>query len=738
MSVVDIRQRYIIIPMIMLALASVLVVGGSFYFAYIEVDRGAEFRQAQTLQNAILQTGNGFQRELMGQTVWTDAFVNTTTAPDLQWISECYSYYLTGLLGYAAIYVLDTNGKPFYGFENGVSDDGTSFVTLEPALEDLVQAVGDATPAVTKTSVDLGENGTALHRSFSDMRLLNGKPYLVVLETILPDADAPAGTVVPDIPAMLLATYPIDQHILDELGQRFEFSDLHWTAGSPADIAAATANGRKLAPIQSSNGQSAGALAWKPNLPVHTLLEKMSGGFGAALALLGILAALAIYAVSAQTRRMLDWGHHDARLARTDFLTGLPNRLALNEAITAQCTGLGAGQVVGLLNIDLNGFKQVNDTLGHQAGDAALKAVGQRLASEFPDYILARTGGDEFAMLAATSTADRVRLVADRLCTSLTAPVELADGLNVPLSCSIGYAIAPMHGVTEAELMRRADLALYRAKKEGMGGAHGFDAALEAAATRRLLVDVALRRAVETGSITVAYQPLLGPDGATMLGVEALARWHDPELGHVPPSEFIPIAEETGIIVKLGEQVLRRAMLDAANWDGIAISVNVSAQQIQRVDIVATVERLLKECSFPGDRLEIELTESLLIADEVRADVHIRGLQHLGVKVALDDFGTGYASLIYLRHFGFDKLKIDRSFVNDIDTSADARAMITSITAMSRALGLEVTAEGVETTIQHDFLRTVGCHRLQGFLFSKAITAAELSVFLRQKRLKSA
>jgi EAL domain-containing protein (putative c-di-GMP-specific phosphodiesterase class I) len=222
------------------------------------------------------------------------------------------------------------------------------------------------------------------------------------------------------------------------------------------------------------------------------------------------------------------------------------------------------------------------------------------------------------------------------------------------------------------------------------------------------------------------------------VGVEALARWHDAELGDIAPGEFIPIAEETGLIVELGEQVLRKSLIDALPWANISVSVNVSAQQIQRVNMVETVERLLREYRFPASRLEIELTESVLVADDARADTQIRGLQKLGVKVALDDFGTGYASLLYLRQFGFDKLKIDRQFVMDSDTSVEARAMVISITSMSRTLGLDVTAEGVENAAQHEFLRIAGCDRLQGYLFSRPITPTQISAFIHDRRAAAA
>ena len=615
------------------------------------------------------------------------------------------------------------------------------FERVRGAIADMLAAirVPDAMlgPSVTATWVDIGNGKTVEQRSISNVRVIGGIPSNVVLETIVPDSDIVAGQFDPRRTSVLVASFPLDQGVLRQFGNTFHFDDVQWaTAPGPG---APASDHRPSTRVASSNGAPVGRVSWIGDRPGEQVLQHMTAG---AIAAGALLAALAIYAfanIRAEANRIIRNEQREAQLARTDFLTGLPNRLALSEETTRRLAALGdSGRPLGVVMIDLDGFKHINDSLGHHVGDAALTAIGQRLMECCPDGFVSRTGGDEFALLLPAATAVEIGNLAERAAEILRVPLLLEDGMSVPLGCSVGYCVAPTHGNAESELFRRADLALYRAKKEGRGRAHAFDAEIEASVNRRHALEGALRRAVDADRIDVMFQPLMSNEGDRVTGVEALARWTDAELGPISPVEFIPIAEETGLIVQLGEQVLRKSLLAGRDWTDISVSVNVSAQQIQRADMVATIERLLRECDFPADRLEVELTESILVADEMRADEQMKGLQALGIKVALDDFGTGYASLLYLRQFGFDKLKIDRNFVKDVDTSIQSKAMVISITSMSRALGLDVTAEGVENAAQHEFLKVAGCDRLQGFYFSQPVSAAALTSFLNTRHAVSA
>jgi diguanylate cyclase (GGDEF)-like protein len=723
--------RRLAFPMLVLALATVAVVSISFFLAYREVDRLAESQQSQTLLNAITQHGHGLERELKSQTIWGDAFKNTAVDVNNKWINDFYGVFLSGLLGYDEIYVLDAADRPFYGFDHGASNRGADFEQNGLDVTDLIAAVrapAEQRPAaVSTTSVDLGSGRKTEHRSISDVRLIHGYPSNVVVETIVPDADPGSDIALPERPTILVATLELDEPFLSQLGNEFGFSAVHWTKDR-------TRPGELSTPITASKGVLVGYLAWQNDLPGRALLKRMSGGFAIAVLLLAGLAGVAFGAIRSQTRKIIDSERREAALARTDFLTGLPNRLALSEKLNDTLRwALAKNRALGIVSLDLDRFKEINDSLGHQAGDAALVAVGERLSLHFPKCVIARTGGDEFIMLVPCEQPEAVTVAAERVVRVLKDAFQLNDGLSAPLGGSIGFAVAPFDGIYEADLLRRSDLALFRAKKDGRGRAHKFDPALEAVVIRRRTLEAALRRAVDAERLGLAFQPIFAQDGVTLMGVEALARWEDEHLGVISPTEFIPVAEDTGLIVRLGEQILRKAVVSASAWPELTVAVNVSAQQIHHSDMVATVAAILKETGFPAHRLEIEVTESILIVDETRADLQIKGLQNLGVKVALDDFGTGYASLIYLRRFGFDKLKIDRQFVTDFDSADEAKTLVETIVAMSRALGLAVTAEGVENKAQHAFLRAVGCDRLQGFLFSRPISGRELTAMVERQ-----
>jgi diguanylate cyclase (GGDEF)-like protein len=715
-----------------LVAAAVIIASATLFLSYRETDRLAEAGQVRTVSNAISQHGLGLLRELKNQSIWGEAYRKTAVDQDRSWMNDFYGSYLNTLLGYDAVYVLDAGNRPIYGFEDGRSDDGSAFAKNETAISDLLAAVRDAQAPKSKvvsTLVKLGDR-EVVHRAVNDVRLVAGQPVNVVVATIVPDA-VPGESFDPTAPTpLLIATYKLDQAFLDQIGRQFDFADLRWASGSRS--------GMLTASVASANGSTVGTLSWRNELPGRALLKRIAGGFALALLLLVVLGVLSARALRAQTRAITESHRREAALARTDFLTGLPNRLLLSETLPGLIEESASGTtLLAVLSIDLDGFKDLNDGHGHHVGDEALRLVARRL-STLHRCLAVRNGGDEFVVIAKVRDRNEADQIADRVVKRLNAPMTLIEGLVTPLGASVGYAVGPIDGDNEEDLLRRADLALFRAKRKHRGNAVSFDAGMEMSILRRRTVEKALRRAILGPGIAVAYQPVLAEDGTTVVGVEALARWNDEDLGQISPAEFIPIAEESGLIVKLGEQVMRRALTDAMDWPEITVAVNVSATQIHQSDIVSTVVEILQETGFPPGRLEIELTESILVADEEKADLQIRALRALGVRVALDDFGTGYSSLLYLRRFGFDKLKIDRSFVQDSDSAFEAKTMITSIVGMSRSLGLTVTAEGVENSAQHAFLRSAGCDQLQGFLFSGPISAGDLSALVHSGRTAAA
>jgi predicted signal transduction protein with EAL and GGDEF domain len=343
---------------------------------------------------------------------------------------------------------------------------------------------------------------------------------------------------------------------------------------------------------------------------------------------------------------------------------------------------------------------------------------------------LARFGGDEFAIIqTGLRAAGDSETLAKRILDALTQPFAISD-TQVIVGASIGIALAPEHGDDRETLMRLADTALYQAKSEGRNRYSLFQSRMDETIRMRKTVEEDLRRAIIENELVLEYQPLFSSDGEKIVGLEALVRWPHPIRGLINPSEFVAIAEERGLIVPLGEWVLRRACEDCKRWPDIRIAVNVSPIQFRHRNFVETVVRVLEETGFDPTRLELELTEGVVVEDADAAEEAMMDLRALGVHLALDDFGTGYSSLIYLRRFAFDKIKIDRSFLESMEATGESAILVHSIVHLGRALGLTVTAEGVETKEQHRFLQALGCHQLQGFLFSKPVPRAEIDRML--------
>jgi diguanylate cyclase (GGDEF)-like protein len=384
--------------------------------------------------------------------------------------------------------------------------------------------------------------------------------------------------------------------------------------------------------------------------------------------------------------------------------------------------------------LDLDYFKNVNDTLGHAAGDHLLRCVADRLRSCFRgNDTVARLGGDEFAVvLANLSKPEVAATLASQLIGVVGQPVDY-NGQQITTGLSIGIALSSSDGGDGETILKNADLALYRSKADGRGTFRFFEADMDARAQARRALEIALRQAVSRNELECHYQPQVDIYTDQIVAFEALVRWRHPERGLISPAEFIPLAEETGIIHRLGEWVLRRACLDAAEWpDSVRISVNVSPAQFRNQELTQMVAGVLKETSFPSHRLELEITESILLKD-VEANLKtLHDLKELGIRIAMDDFGTGYSSLGNLRSFPFDKIKIDRSFVSDLELNPDSAAIVHAILGLGHSLGIATCAEGVETKAQLSYLRREGCSEVQGYYYSKPRPLAEAAAMLER------
>ncbi|MFT4286183.1 EAL domain-containing protein [Nocardioides sp.] len=427
-------------------------------------------------------------------------------------------------------------------------------------------------------------------------------------------------------------------------------------------------------------------------------------------------------------------------LATRDQLTGLPNRGLLQRRLAEAIEqARGTGRHVVLLDVDLDRFKVVNDSYGHPFGDAVIAAAAARLSSVVGgDGLVARHGGDEFVVLlpGLAGLADAY-LVAERILTCLESPLSV-EGHDVHLAASIGLSAFPGDGDSAQQLIDNADVAMYRAKAKGGGTVAPFTHRLGREIQQRTELERGLRVAAELDQLSLVYQPKVSLLTGEVTGCEALLRWHHPQLGSVPPSEFIPVAEDSGLIVPIGDWVLHTACLQAVAWqaEGLApvpVAVNLSARQL-RQDLVSWVSRALRATGLPADRLELELTESVLAHDVERLVESFARLRELGVRLAIDDFGTGYSSLAYLRRLPIDTLKVDRSFVTNVLTEPEDEKIVQAIISLARAFDVEVVAEGVETPEQLAYLRQHGCAAMQGFLFSKPLPPEEFAALLRSGR----
>ncbi|MFS0772293.1 putative bifunctional diguanylate cyclase/phosphodiesterase [Sphingomonas sp. 1P08PE] len=418
-----------------------------------------------------------------------------------------------------------------------------------------------------------------------------------------------------------------------------------------------------------------------------------------------------------------------ADLAFNDTLTGLPNRVSLRETLEqlmarSARTGADRHGGVAVLCLDLDRFKAVNDTLGHGVGDGLLRQIGDLLPTMAPDGYIARLSADEFAIVLAEPAPDRPRALAQAILDALATPLVVGEH-PITIGVSIGIAVGPGDGADADTLLKSAGLALYRAKTDGRGVLRFFEQALDEAARKRRELELDLREAVSQGQFTLAFQPIFDLKADRIGGFEALLRWHHPTRGWLSPTEFIPIAEETGLIVPIGEWVMREACRTATRWPGhVRIAVNVSALQFRSPGFQSVVLQALAASALEPRRLEVEITESVFLDGEGPVVALLHRLRAMGVRIALDDFGTGYSSLSYLRSFPFDKIKIDRSFVIPVAEDKSAAAIVQAIIDLAAALNTDTTAEGVETEAQLAALRAQGCGTIQGYLFSRPVDAA--------------
>jgi diguanylate cyclase (GGDEF)-like protein len=690
-------------------------------------DEVALDQERQLFTRAIADHGERVLREVESVTSSDRAIRNIRVERNITWIQLRIGQWLETFFDHDFLFVIDETDR----FIDSLSNRNREIMSreeLDAIQEDLTPIVaylrgrtvevpnGAMTILGTDRVPDIGHG-----KRLAIVQKVRGKPtFVAVTEIRLPQQDTQ--TVAP----FVMAVKSLDEDVLSGIASQLQLRDLRALGDDPAPPQSISFD------LLDDHGGTLARFAWVPKQPGSRIMRSVIPFVAVAIAGFAVL-VLFILRYMRRTAAAIAAGEDRLRhLALHDPLCGLPNRAFFGERLESVIGEVQAGgPQAAVFYVDLDHFKDVNDTLGHPIGDELIRNVTLRLNRILRGKdLVARLGGDEFAVITSSGPDPYIlQGIAGRIISSLSAPYSI-NGQNIVIGASVGIAVIDHRTQNAADIMRYADIALYRAKNEGRKRACIYDAAMDENLSNRKLLETDLRNAIENGGLHLAYQPVVNNSGEKTVGVEALARWTHPERGDIPPGEFIPVAEDSGLITALGEWVLRRACLDGKAWPEITVAVNVSPLQFRRTDFVEMVKRTLAETQFDASRLELEVTESTFLGNVATAEAAMQQLKSLGVRLALDDFGTGYSSLLYLRRFPFDKLKIDQSFTASIEKAADAAAIVHAIVSLGRGLGMKVTAEGVETAEQHLFLRAAGVHTMQGYRFGKPMSAAAISVRL--------
>jgi diguanylate cyclase (GGDEF)-like protein len=709
----------IVIPLsVVVAVAIVCIVVAALTSAQRANDVALE-RERQLLSRAIVNHGEWSLLRLQNVVRSADAVNADDIDQTPSLVQPRLRTWLSPLLDHDLVLVVNSAGRIVYSQSGHDTQDPDKSRAAISRAHTVIEFMRGRVALIPDRVIRLlGGAPSMHHRGATETVFLLGVRDRLSLFTAVSVGDDSAAS-----PPLVLTIRNIDQSVLAGIGKRLQLSNLRMIAGGEPPA------GENVYEFTDGSNQPIARFAWLPQKPGAEILHSVIPFISIALAGFALLAALVLRYMRT-TAATIAAGEGRLRfLALHDPLCGLPNRNFFSERLEQVIADIKAGKPpAAVFYIDLDHFKDVNDTLGHPVGDELIRSVTLRLANIMrSDDLVARLGGDEFAVITlASGNHDALHEIASRMIETVCAPYAIGSH-TIVIGASIGIAVIDQRSGGSADIMRYADMALYRAKNEGRNRACIYDAVMDADLSQRKLVEQGLRETIETDGLKVLYQPVFNAGGDKIVGVEALARWPHATRGFIPPSEFIPIAEHSGLIIELGANVLRQACIDGIGWPEISVSVNVSPLQFRRLDFVHMVERTLAETGFDPSRLELELTETTLLGNLESAEAAMRRLKARGVKFALDDFGTGYSSLLYLRRFPFDKLKIDRSFVLSIEKAADAAAIVHAVVSLGRGLGMKVTAEGVETAEQHLFLRAAGVHYMQGYRFSKPVEAAEIT-----------
>jgi diguanylate cyclase (GGDEF)-like protein len=700
----------------------VALIGVLLFWAGREADDIAVSRQIALANVVIGNLRSEIAHDQESVTVWDDAVVAVGRTDSAEWIDYNLGSWMNTYFGHDGAFVLDTRNRAIYQFATIEQDE--PYDGLKTVAAPLVARLREKLREGDETEL----SDRILSHGAADLKVVWGRPALVSAKPIISDTGDIEQE--PGSEYVHLAIRFLDGDFLALLAQDYMFEDLRFEWDDRP------ARGFVSLPLLADSGTPIGHLHWRPHRPGAVMIGQVApAAIAIAIMVFALIGGLLVL-LSLRSKNLADREARMRHLAHHDPLTELPNRALFHQRLDEAIANRAANASVAVLYLDLDHFKQVNDTLGHPAGDAVITEFSARLTALIrPTDTLSRIGGDEFTIVMPNLDGlDLVKAVSERIIDTVRQPFVI-EGHQVFIGVTIGVAVAPRDGETQTELCRKADIALYHAKSAGRGRFAIFGSEMDAMLKARRDIERDLRKALtENDQLEVHYQPLFSASNHGIIGVEALLRWRHPQNGWISPDIFIPIAEESGMIEAIGEFVLRESCGAARHWPRLSVSVNVSAVELRNPAFAAKVASRLLEAEIEPRRLELELTETALTDPNGICDQNVKALRELGVRIALDDFGTGFSSLGRLQMLDVDRIKIDRSFVNGFGRDNGDESIVEAIVGMARARGLKTTAEGVETKEQGSRLKEIGCDDLQGFLYSRPLPRQELDMLLAARR----
>lgn len=697
--------------------ATALLVFGVVFWSVSRIDDLSQQRQLRTVQSALANSVAKVPYDQESVAIWNDAVLKLKPPLDLAWVESNLGVWMHEYFKHDRVHIVDAMGNPVYSMVDGKTVP-TSRGEITPTLREAVSVLRQdmARGGLEAYHNDAGDLPRVVDLTFIDERpvLISAMPIVAESKELSPDAQSAN---------VLISLRFLDESFLADLAKT------HHLAGVRFSRSPRIAEHEQSYPLKNRAGTIIGYVVWDSERPGAAILEDVLPILASGLTAIGVAVLLLISGLRRTYRDLVSSEAESKHRAIRDPLTGLANRGYFNDRVAALLEERQRSEApLALLFLDLDRFKQVNDTHGHAVGDALIQEIAQRIKSTLkPEDLLARIGGDEFAIVTCEGVSrDAIETLCRNIVASVSRPVEVL-GQQASVGVSIGIGLSPEAGTERSELARNADIALYQAKHGGGAGYAFYTECMGRAIKERQALEADLRRALkDDGELEVVYQPLVSAKDFSVSGVEAFVRWNHPRLGRLLPTHFISIAEDCGLIDQLGERVLRDACRTAGALNLGTVAINVSATQFHQPEYAQRLLAILSQFGMDPQRLELEITErALLHASGTPARV-LRELREKGVRIALDDFGTGYSSLSYLIKLEVDRIKLDRSFLQELGSCPRSSSVVCSIITMARAVGISVTAEGVETELQRDFLAAVDCDVMQGYLFAPPVSALKL------------